>query len=134
MYTYNTKTRLRDTDASGYLYFCSIIDLAHEAYESYLRTNNLDIGELIKSGKYLIPLVRVESDFLKIIYAGDEISISLICDKIGSSSFTISYSFENSKREILARIKTVHVTIDKESKSKINIPYQLKGALQQIKF
>jgi acyl-CoA thioester hydrolase len=61
-------------------------------------------------------VARAEVDFIAPIYDGDiYLDIELWVHVIGNSSFGITYEIKN-KGELLARIKTVQVTVSMDTK------------------
>ena len=61
-------------------------------------------------------VARAEVDFIAPIYTGDiYIDVEIWVNKIGNSSFGLTYEMKNGE-ELLARIKTVQVTVSMETK------------------
>ena len=61
-------------------------------------------------------VARAEVDFVAPIYTGDiYIDIEIWVNKIGTSSFGLTYVMKNGD-ELLARVKTVQVTVSMETK------------------
>jgi acyl-CoA thioesterase FadM len=59
---------------------------------------------------------------------GEIITIELIVSQLKDSSFKLSYDCKNEKAELLAKVKTVHVFVDKKSWKKMEIDSEvLKG-------
>jgi acyl-CoA thioester hydrolase len=61
-------------------------------------------------------VARAEVDFVAPIYAGDlYLDIEIWVNKIGNSSFGLTYEMKNGD-ELVARVKTVQVTVSMETK------------------
>jgi acyl-CoA thioester hydrolase len=61
-------------------------------------------------------VARAEVDFIAPIYTGDiYIDVEIWVNKIGNSSFGLTYEMKNGD-ELLARIKTVQVTVSMDTK------------------
>ena len=61
-------------------------------------------------------VARAEVDFIAPIYVGDiYIDIEIWVNKIGTSSFGLTYVMKNGE-ELLARVKTVQVTVSMDTK------------------
>ena len=132
MYRYQARVHLRNTDATGVIYFSDQLNLAMEAFENFLRKGAFSLKEILASS-YLMPIVHAESDYLSPLTVDDEIEIVLYLDKIGNSSFTISYDFFHRKSSSLAgTAKITHVVTLKETKKSTPIPEDLKGFLMQL--
>jgi len=99
--------------------------------KQYVRWGDLDAFGHVNNATYLIyaqearfawskmiemVVARAEVDFIAPIYTGDiYIDVEIWVNKIGNSSFGVTYEMKNSQ-ELLARIKTVQVTVSLETK------------------
>lgn len=130
MFTYPTRLRLKDTDATGVLYFSEQFKFAMEAFEEFLNVKGVAWKELMAS-PYLLPVVHAEADYLAPLRVGDALEISLKVTKIGTSSITLEYTFYDpkSKRDV-GRVQIVHVTVDKNTLTAVPIPDFLRKILE----
>jgi len=77
-------------------------------------------------------LVRNEVEYLKPIFLTDKPLITMFCDNIGSKSFTLSYEIR--VNDVLTSIgKSVLVSFDAFKSSAVEIPFELKKALDYLK-
>jgi 1,4-dihydroxy-2-naphthoyl-CoA hydrolase len=130
MFVYRTQLRLKDTDATGVLYFSEQFKFALETLEEFLKSRGLSWKALMESS-YLLPVVHAESDYFAPLTVGDRLEISLKVGSIGSSSVTFQYSFHDPERMIeVGRAKIVHVAIDKQTRTSVPIPDFLKKILE----
>ena len=129
MFTYQTRVKLHDTDAAGLLFYSSIFNIIHDAYEAFMDSHDLNIGKILKEKIYMLPIVRAEADYKLKQTVGDEMTIILTCEKVGKSSFTINYKILNSENEIACTAKTVNVVLDYNTKEITAIPQKLREAL-----
>ena len=99
--------------------------------KQYVRWDDLDAFGHVNNATYLIyaqearfawskmiemVVARAEVDFIAPIYTGDiYIDVEIWVNKIGNSSFGVTYEIKNGQ-ELLARIKTVQVTVSLETK------------------
>jgi acyl-CoA thioester hydrolase len=99
--------------------------------KQYVRWGDLDAFGHVNNATYLIyaqearfawskmiemVVARAEVDFVAPIYTGDiYIDVEIWVNKIGNSSFGVTYEMKNGD-ELLARIKTVQVTVSLETK------------------
>ena len=110
---------MRDTDATGVLYFANQLQIALEAFEAYLEKQNFSVGEIIRKGDFLLPIVHTEADFFAPIFLGDELDVELVVGKVGTTSLTVNTTFFKDKERV-GTASIVHVTV-KDNKA-ITIP------------
>jgi acyl-CoA thioester hydrolase len=99
--------------------------------QQYVRWGDLDAFGHVNNATYLVyaqearyawskmiemVVARAEVDFIAPIYTGDiYIDIEIWVHSIGNSSFGVTYVMKNGD-ELLARVKTVQVTVSLETK------------------
>ena len=99
--------------------------------KQYVRWGDLDAFGHVNNATYLIyaqearfawskmlemVVARAEVDFIAPIYTGDiYIDVEIWVHKIGNSSFALTYEMKNGD-ELIARVKTVQVTVSMETK------------------
>jgi 1,4-dihydroxy-2-naphthoyl-CoA hydrolase len=133
MFIHSTLISLRDTDATGVLYFTEQFRIALEAFESYLKASGLSLGKLLETADFLLPIVHAEGDYLAPLVVGDEVEIHLKVLKMGTSSFTLHYILNSSDKKHKVGVATiVHVTISRKTKKSIPIPEPLLSLLKKL--
>ena len=99
--------------------------------KQYVRWGDLDAFGHVNNATYLVyaqearfawskmlemVVARAEVDFIAPIYTGDiYIDVEIWVNKVGNSSFGITYEMKNGD-ELVARVKTVQVTVSMETK------------------
>jgi acyl-CoA thioester hydrolase len=99
--------------------------------KQYVRWGDLDAFGHVNNATYLVyaqearyewskmlemVVARAEVDFIAPIYVGDiYIDIEIWVNKVGNSSFGLTYVMKNGD-ELLARVKTVQVTVSLDTK------------------
>ncbi len=99
--------------------------------KQYVRWGDLDAFGHVNNATYLVyaqearyawskmlemVVARAEIDFVAPIYTGDFfLDIEIWVNKIGNSSFGLTYEMKNGD-ELVARVKTVQVTVSMETK------------------
>jgi 1,4-dihydroxy-2-naphthoyl-CoA hydrolase len=131
MNPYQTCIHLKDTDATGVLYFSQQFSLALEAFEHFLKAQKLSLQKVIQENSFLLPIVHAEGDYFAPLLVGDEIEIFTFLEKTGNSSFTLHYKIMKEGRKI-GQVKIVHVTVSKKTNQSIPIPEILLKVLQQL--
>lgn len=132
MFTYRRTIFLRETDATGLLYFSEQFKLALEAMEAYFISADFKLQEMIKKSDFLMPIVHADADFSAPMGVGDAIEIVLSLGKIGTSSFTLNTLIKGSEQKEIGRVSIVHVCVSKETGKPIPLPEELKTRLTKI--
>ncbi len=88
MFTHTRSIFLKETDATGVIYFTSLLHYALEAFEVLLHKNESGLSQIFAKG-YLMPIVHAEADYKAPLRVGDSISIELKLGHIGNKSFSI---------------------------------------------
>jgi len=129
MFIYQTRVRLRDTDATGVLYFTEQLRMAVEAFEAGLEASHFSLKNLLNSN-YLLPIVHVEADYKAPLAVGDSLEVSLRVVKLGDTSFTLQSVFHapEQKKEV-GKVEIVHVVIERKNKTPASIPDFLREVL-----
>lgn len=121
---------LRDTDATGVLYFNQLLRLALEAFEDFLISKQLPLRDIFDRKDFLLPIVHTEADFSAPLRVSDQISIEVAVEKIGESSLSMRYTFYDTKsRSAVGSALIVHVAVDRNSFQKIPFPQEFRAIL-----
>lgn len=132
MYEELRTIRLRETDATGVLYFSEQLKLALEAFESCLCEKGFGIKEILSKSEFLLPIVHVEAEYKMPLRVGDQVKIQLWLEKVGNSSFTLKAIFWLRGKEA-GETTIVHVTTCLKTGKSIPIPPLLMTALQGMR-
>ena len=126
MYTYSTTIRIHHTDAAGVIFFGSLFRLADDAFEDFLDDAGVSIQSIVNDETYALPIVHAEADYIAPMRLGNQIDIQLSLKSRGQHSFTLNYIFINEQSIKVATAETVHVSIDKKTGTKIDLPIELQ--------
>ncbi|GCL36155.1 MAG: acyl-CoA thioesterase [Sphaerospermopsis kisseleviana] len=129
IFTYQRTVRFADTDAAGVVYFANILSICHEAYEESLWHSGINIKTFFTHPSVAFPIVHANVDFLRPIYCGDKLMISLIPQKISIDKFNITYEITITD-VIVAKAITRHVCIDVNSRTKQELPEEIISWLE----
>lgn len=80
--------------------------------------------------KYVVPIIHSESEYVKPIKYGDEITIVVQVSQLRDSSFELTYTIKRDKT-LCSHVKTVHVFVDKKSWKKKEMCNDLKEGLKR---
>jgi len=131
MFVAHNQVRMHDTDMAGILYFARQFRFAHDALEDFVESLGLTFDQVFHRENFVFVIVHAEADYLAPLRVGDKLDIELSIEKIGESSFTVSYLLYKKDRTLIGKVKTVHVTLDSTSRKKIPIPPHFRAFLEQ---
>ncbi len=125
------KVRMHDTDMAGILYFARQFRFAHDTLEDFFEVEvGINFDDAFKRQKEAFVIVHCEADYLTSLAVGDPLEVHLVVEKIGQTSFTLFYKIYR-KDELVGTVKTVHVAINTSTRKKIEIPENIRHALQK---
>ncbi len=128
-FTYNRIIRFHDTDAAGVVYFANVLSICHEAYEASLAASGINLKDFFTNTSVGFPIVHANVDFLRPMFCGDNLAISLIPQKLSVDKFEITYEVTNID-VLVAKAVTRHVCIDVSSRSKQELPDEMSEWLE----
>lgn len=131
MFITHNQVRMHDTDMAGILYFPRQFRFAHDALEDYVESLGLTFDQLFRNENFVFVIVHAESDYLVPLRVGDRLEIHLGIEKVGQSSFTVVYHIYKLDKTLAGKAKTVHVTLDSKTRTKILIPPSFKKDLEK---
>lgn len=132
MFRYERTLFLRETDATGVLYFSEQFKLGLEALEAYFLSRGFTLQQMIEQEDFLLPIVHAEADYKNPLFVGDKLTIMLSLDHVGTSSFTLRT--ELYKKGILSGTANItHVALSKETKGSIPLPESIHAHLRELR-
>ncbi|HZY10670.1 MAG TPA: thioesterase family protein [Bacteroidota bacterium] len=132
MFVYRTRVRLKDTDATGVLYFSEQLRLGLEAFEAFLEERGFSLRKLLES-PYLMPIVHAEADYHAPLMVGDAVEITVKVAQVGTSSIRLQYAFYDPDRKAaVGKAEIVHVLVDNQSRKSVPIPTFLREILGAV--
>lgn len=120
MFRYTKTIFLKDTDATGVLYFSEQLKFCQEVFEAFL-SKKLTLHQMLREHDFLLPIVHAETDYALPLRVGDEVEIQLSLGEVGSSSLSLEFKIMKGAQEA-GRAKIVHVAISKKTGKSIPIP------------
>ena len=114
---FNTKVHVRwdDLDAFNHVNNAKYLTFVQEARVDMFWTDRKKrgLGPIFDD----MVVARAEVDFIKPIYDGaKEVDVSIWCSKIGRAAFDLKYEISSPDEGIYAKVKTVQVAVDMETK------------------
>ena len=94
-FIHGMKVRFGDTDPAGIVYYPRFFHYYHVAFEELFAERAEGASKMyshvIQERKIGLPAVRVECDYKHPLRFGDEITVELTADRIGTKSVTLRY-------------------------------------------
>lgn len=131
-FTYRKRICLKETDATGVIYFSEQLNMASEAFEAFLTQEGFRLSEMIATMDFLMPIVHVEANYSSPMRVGDEIEIVLNLTKLGDRSFSLKSLFSDLNGKTLGDVLIVHATISKETFIAVPIPSIINKCLNKL--
>jgi len=94
-FTWSTRIRFADTDASGRIHYSALFRHVEAAEMEFFRHIGLPFPELL-SLEVKFPRIHVEADYLAALRSDDPIDIAVAVDRIGRSSYTLVFEIATS--------------------------------------
>lgn len=126
------KVRMHDTDMAGLLYFPRQFRFAHDALEDFIESEGSSFAQVFTQEKFVFVIVHAEADYYLPLSVGDPLEVHLFIDRIGNTSFSVSYKlYRPPTQDLVGSAKTIHVCLERDARKKIPIPDKLKISLEK---
>ncbi len=93
-----SRVRFGDTDASGRIFYVSLLRHFDAAEAEFLRSLGCGYRE-IQTAMTAFPRVRVECDYISALVYDDLMQIAVTVDRVGRASFTLAFAVSVEGRE-----------------------------------
>ncbi|MDB6126801.1 MAG: thioesterase superfamily protein [Verrucomicrobia bacterium] len=122
-FTHTRTIRLADTDAAGVVFFARTLMLCHEAYEESLARAGIDLKQFLGVADLIVPISKCEADYLRPLYCGDKVKISVTPSALTSSSFAIAFEITKlgPPDKVAARVRTEHVATSLKKRARVDL-------------
>ncbi|MFM8887254.1 MAG: acyl-CoA thioesterase [Chthoniobacterales bacterium] len=124
--------RFEDADPAGIVFYPRAIALAHGVVEDLIRQTDLGWHGWFENHGLAAPVRHAEADFLAPMRAGEALQARAWVEKLGETSGTFMVEFLGKECETRARIRTVHVLVDRNTKQPIALTPEVRRALEQF--
>jgi len=128
-FVFESRVRFGDTDASGRIFYVSLLNHFDAAEAEFLRFLGVGYRE-IQDRQVGFPRVRVECDYTGALVYDDLMQIAVTVDRVGRSSFTLAFDVSVEGRNA-ARGKVTIVCIDRATQRSMELPEKLRAALSR---
>lgn len=120
--------RFEDADPAGIMFYPRTIARAHEVVEEMIRNSPLGWHAWFASPQHASPLRHAEADFRAPMYAGEKYIAQAQVERLGETSVTFLVEFHDQAHCLTARIRTVHVLIEKSTGRPVPLPEAMRQA------
>ncbi len=113
--------RFGDTDPYGVVYFASYFRYCHHGIEEFLRHYGLPPHEMFrnKSEGFGLPIVSASCDFLKPVWYGQQLRLSVSLQRMGEKSLTFAFRVHGPDNEdLVAKGEATMVAIGPDWRSR----------------
>jgi YbgC/YbaW family acyl-CoA thioester hydrolase len=128
----NITIRFEDADPAGIVFYPRAIALAHGVIEDLIRQTELGWHGWFENHGLAAPVRHAEADFFAPMRAGETLKARAWVEKIGETSGTFAVELLGSEGEMRARIRTVHVLVDRNTKQPVALTPEVRRALEQF--
>jgi len=126
--------RFSDCDPAGIVFYPQYFVMLNGLVEDWVSQGlGIDYHALISQRRVGLPTVRLEADFRAVSRMGDQVSLGLSVERLGSRSISLVLRcFEPAGGELRMQLKQVLVTTSLESHRAVEIPEDLRAAILRV--
>jgi 4-hydroxybenzoyl-CoA thioesterase len=127
------RIRFSDCDPAGIVFYPQYFVMFNGVMEDWV-DGPLGIGfaELVSRRRIGLPTVRLEADFRAVSRFGDEVVLSLEVERLGGRSLTLGLRCESAGGELRMAIRQVVVTTSLETHQAVEVPPDLRAAIERF--
>ena len=124
--------RFEDADPAGIVFYPRAIALAHGVVEDLIRQTELGWHGWFENHGLASPVRHAEADFHAPMRAGETLRARAWVEKLGETSGTFAVEFLGKEGETRARVRTVHVLVDRKTKQPVALTPEVRRALEKF--
>lgn len=125
-FVFHSRVRFGDTDASGRIFYASLLRHFDAAETEFLRSIGCGYGD--EAGETGFPRVHLDCHFISPLTYDDPMAIEVTVERVGRTSFTLMFDVRVKERQA-ARGKITIVSIDRKTQRPTPLPEKLRTAL-----
>jgi 1,4-dihydroxy-2-naphthoyl-CoA hydrolase len=126
-FIYHRTIHFPDTDAAGVVFFPNYLAICHEAYEEALAAAGIAVRSFFSSSGIVVPVSKSSADYLRPLYCGDKVNVSVAPELLTADTFSITYEIIRVGRpdKIAGQVRTWHVCINSQTRERCALPEDL---------
>ena len=121
-----------DIDAAGIVYFGTVFDYCHRAYERVLEAIDIPLPHILNNERWAMPLVHAEADYVAPMRHGEQITVQVKLQRLGRSSMHFHYELSGEDGDVRARVVLVHAAVETPSFKPQSLNSEFVKALASI--
>lgn len=122
--------RWSDVDAAGVVCYGAYVRFIEIAETELFRAAGIPYGTIFERFDCWLPRVRYVCEFRRPAVLDERLTVKAGVRRIGTSSITLEFAFENDRGERVADCEIVLVCVDKQSFKPKALPAQMREALE----
>jgi acyl-CoA thioester hydrolase len=126
-YAHRVEVRYLEVDRQGVVFNGWYLAYFDDAMSGLLAHGGVPYPELLAEG-YDVMLVHTELDWTAGVGFGDDVTVEVSTERIGTTSFTLGFAVRRGA-EVVCRARTVYVVVAVEDYTKREVPSRLRAAL-----
>jgi len=130
-YTCNKRVRYAETDKMGYLYYGHYAKYYEIGRVESLRALGLSYKQMEDNHKVMLPVISLESRYLKPAYYDENIEIHSIINTPPDKMITFEHKLFNESRQLVNKAVVKLFFVDMLTGKRVSCPSMLKSALQE---
>lgn len=131
-FSHPIRLRFRQADPAGILFFGTVYPLAHDAYEEFIQHLGFEWKEWFQNPEWAVPIRHSSCEHYLPMTPAQTYHARVVADRIGESSFTLKYVFEESQKTY-CEVSLVHTFLNKKTREKMNLPSLVRERLETYK-
>ena len=131
-FTYERTIHFPDTDAAGVVFFANYLAICHEAYEEALAAAGLPVRKFFSDQGIMIPVSKSSADYLRALYCGDRIRVSVTPTLLSENSYAVEYDMVRlgTSEKLAGHVRTAHVCVSTDTRERVALPPALLAWIQ----
>jgi acyl-CoA thioesterase FadM len=126
--------RFHEADPAGIMYFANAYSIAHTVYEELIEDLGFTWQEWFENPVWAAPIRKSECEYMRPIRPNTKLSIRAEVVRVGDSSFTSKYTFEDqdgTSSRPYCEVTLVHAFLYRSNGMKVSIPDHVRERLDK---
>jgi YbgC/YbaW family acyl-CoA thioester hydrolase len=124
--------RWSDVDAAGVICYGAYVRFVEIAETELFRAAGIPYGKIFERFDCWLPRAKYVSEFHKPALLDEQLAVAASVKRIGNSSVTLAFAFDNERGERVADCEIVLVCVDKRNFKPKPLPAELRDALKRF--